>query len=110
MSDGCERIAHYFDDNELIINLKKGKTESMIFGTAKRLKKVNADTEVSYRCQNIGNVEEYKYLGNICKNLNFNKSFDSVYKRALTSYEKQWILSGTTKCEIGAWKTIFQVQ
>ena len=31
------RLASWFRDNELIINLKKGKTEVMLFGTAKRL-------------------------------------------------------------------------
>ena len=30
-------IKDWLDKNRLIINLKKGKTESMIFGTAKRL-------------------------------------------------------------------------
>ena len=29
-------ITNWLEENELIINLKKGKTESLIFGTAKR--------------------------------------------------------------------------
>ena len=36
-----ENVADYFDDNDLIINLNKGKTEAMLFGTNKRLSKQN---------------------------------------------------------------------
>ena len=32
-----ESIAHYFDENQMIINLGKGKTETVKFGTGKRL-------------------------------------------------------------------------
>ena len=38
-----EVICKYFNQNELIINLKKGKTESMLFGTAKRIRKSEGD-------------------------------------------------------------------
>ena len=41
-----ENIAAYFETNELIINLKRGKTESMLFGTGKRLAKINKELEV----------------------------------------------------------------
>ena len=40
-------LADYFDDNELIINLKKGKTDSMFFGTAKPLSLNKNDFNVS---------------------------------------------------------------
>ena len=33
-----ENAAAYFRENELVINLKKEKTEVMLFGAAKRLK------------------------------------------------------------------------
>lgn len=32
-----DAVANWLDQNELIINLKKEKTESLLFGTAKRL-------------------------------------------------------------------------
>eukprot|EP00794_Sanderia_malayensis_P013553 gene13553-14953_t len=38
-------VAEYFDSNELIINLKRGKTEAMIFGTAKRLQTTNKELD-----------------------------------------------------------------
>ena len=37
LSEDINSLASWFQDNELIINLKKGKTEVMLFGTAKRL-------------------------------------------------------------------------
>ena len=46
LNDEFTRIASYLDSNELIINLKKGKTESLLFGTAKRLNGVKKSFEV----------------------------------------------------------------
>lgn len=83
LNEELERIARYFDDNELFINLKKGKTEAMLFGTAKRLQTTNKELEISFKGQRINNVSEYKYLGNIVdRHLNFNINFEKVYKKA----------------------------
>jgi len=78
-----QRVANYFDENELFINLRKGKTEAMIFGTGKRLFKINKHLDVSFRQRPINNVSEYKYLGNVVdQHLNFSQNFDKVYKKA----------------------------
>lgn len=83
LEEDLEKIAVYFEKNELIINLKKGKTEAMIFGTGKRLSTTDNHLDVSYRGQSISNVPQYKYLGNIVDQyLNFNSNFDHVYKKA----------------------------
>ncbi len=37
LGEDIKSLADWFRDNELIMNLKKGKTEVMLFGTAKRL-------------------------------------------------------------------------
>ena len=37
LSYDIDLIAKYLEENELIMNLEKGKTEAMLFGTAKRL-------------------------------------------------------------------------
>ena len=39
LNQDVNSLATWFHKNELIINLKKGKTEAMLFGTAKRLNK-----------------------------------------------------------------------
>ena len=55
----------------------------MILGTAKRLKTAGKNLNVCYKGQVINNVTEYKYLGNIVdQNLNFNKNFERIYKKA----------------------------
>jgi hypothetical protein len=84
LEEDLEGIAKYFDDNELIINMKKGKTEAMILGTAKRLQTTtNKELDIYFKGQKINNVTEYKYLGNIVdRHLNFNVNFEKVYKKA----------------------------
>ena len=42
-------MAENLDENELIINHKKGKTKIMIVGTAKRLGKTSDNLHVRYR-------------------------------------------------------------
>ena len=41
LSEDCHNLSSWFRDNELVLNLKKGKTECMIFGIAKRLNALN---------------------------------------------------------------------
>ncbi len=41
LSNDMESIADWMDKNEFIINLKEGKTETLLFGTTKRLTKLN---------------------------------------------------------------------
>ena len=54
-----------FDENELVLNLKKGKTEAMLFGTAKRVKLHGRELTISYNGTSISFVSEYVYLGNV---------------------------------------------
>ena len=39
LSEDMNSLISWFDNNELVVNLKKVKTETMIFGTPKRLNK-----------------------------------------------------------------------
>ena len=41
LTQDMNNIANWLDKNKPIINLKKGKTESMLFGTGQRLGKEN---------------------------------------------------------------------
>ena len=58
-------IGLYFRQNELVINLKPGTTETMLFGTCKRLKNAGDEFELLYNNVKISFTETYKYLGNI---------------------------------------------
>ena len=39
LNEDMEQIGEYCRENELLLNLKKGKTEVMLFGTAQRLRR-----------------------------------------------------------------------
>ena len=76
-------VAQYFDENELIINLKSGKTEMMLFGTGKRLSGQPREMNVEYRGQPINVTQSYKYLGYLLDpTLTFNENFEVAYKKA----------------------------
>ena len=57
LSNDMESIADWFDENGLIINLKKGKTESLLFGTSQRIAKQSETLDVMYRGSKILNIK-----------------------------------------------------
>ena len=63
LNDDVQSLATWFCENELIMNLKKGKTEAMLFGTSKRLNLVDGrqlNIKVNGNCINC--TTSYKYL------------------------------------------------
>ena len=48
LNEDLMNLSYWFEENELILNLKKGKTEAMVFGTAKRLSLSNRDIVIKY--------------------------------------------------------------
>ena len=62
LKNDMANIVKWLENNRLIINLKKGKTEVMIFGTAKRLHSKN-DLKVWMNNRLIHFMSGYKYLG-----------------------------------------------
>ena len=71
LSEDIDRLSVWFEENELIMNLKKGKSEVMLFGTPQKLSKLKKETlNINYRSSAI-NVT-----------LNLNTHFDKVYKKA----------------------------
>ena len=64
LSEDISSLASWFRDNELIINLRKGKTEVMLFGTAKRLNGFDGnELNLSVNGNRIDTTTNYKYLG-----------------------------------------------
>ena len=83
LSEDICHLADWFEDNELIINLKKGKSEVMLFGTSQKLGRLNETLNIKYRYHNINVTLVYKYLGiHIDSTLNLNSHFDKVFKKA----------------------------
>ena len=82
LSSDMSSIDKWCQDNDLILNLNKGKTEAMMFGTTKSLSK-HPSMNITYGHKNIEVIKTYKYLGvKIDSTLNLNTNFDSSYKRA----------------------------
>jgi len=59
-----DKISTYLDESELVINLKRGKTEAMLFGTAKRVSKIQKPFKIMHKNVPINNTTTYEYLGN----------------------------------------------
>ena len=81
LNQDMQNLLSYFRKNELVINLKKGKTETILFGMVKRLKTAG-EIDVLYNNQRINFTETYKYLGNIVDHhLKFSENFEKSYKK-----------------------------
>ena len=72
LSEDCHNLSSWFRDNELVPNLKQGKTECMSFGTAKRLNALNGrQLALTVNGTLINTTSCYKYLGvNLDSSLN----------------------------------------
>ena len=76
-------VENYLKDNDLIINLKKGKTEYMLVGTSKKLNNVPSEFKLLFHFAEINRTHCYKYLGSIVDSkLSLTENFCSVYKKA----------------------------
>ena len=87
LSKEMDNLSEWLRCNELILNLKKGKTESILFGTAQRIaKQRNEPLKVAISQPTptvINNTTVYKYLGvQVDTKLNLNSHFDKCFKRA----------------------------
>ena len=84
LSEDLNSLKSWFDGNELVINLNKGKTETMIFGTSKRLNKLESrEMEINLNGVKVSATSSYKYLGvHLDPTLNFEDHFNKIYKKA----------------------------
>ena len=95
LDEDMEEVSRFCQDNELILNLKQGKTESMLFGTAERLK--GKKMNIQYRGELIQSTERYTYLGNVLDptlllNDDFQKKYKKRFKKNESSDENETIL------------------
>ena len=83
LNKSMEQIGQYCFKNEMLLNLKKGKTEVMLFGTAQRLNRHGKELAIFYNDACINFVTEYVYLGNLLDNhLLLSSNFERAYKKA----------------------------
>ena len=84
LSSDMQRLSNWCKENELFLNLSKGKTEAMLFGTAPALRKQKNKMNITYdTLKTITVTTSYKYLGvEIDASLNMNTNFMKTYKKA----------------------------
>ena len=96
-------LAAWFHENKLILNLKKRKTETMLFGTAKRLATAPKSLDVKYQDNIINATTSYKCLGvklnsTVAMQEHFNSTCNKAPSRlALLSKLKNLITDETAK-------------
>ena len=60
LSDDLNLLSECFKENEPCLNLKKGETESMIFGTTKHLAMLNRDLKVKHQHRTVNVTTSYR--------------------------------------------------
>ena len=84
LNEDLKLISTYFQINQLVINLNKGKTETMLFGTSKKLSSYGKKLFLLFDDTEIQATETYKYLGTtLDSSLSLSANFDKIYKRSV---------------------------
>lgn len=82
LNNEVQRIADWMNENCLIINLKKGKTEFVMYGAHQNLRKQDACT-IKINATSINKEDNYIYLGvNLDNHLTLQEHLDTTYKKA----------------------------
>ena len=77
------KITDWFQDNLLVLNLNKGKTEFVLYGTTQRLKGTSA-VKIIINGTEVSSSEVYEYLGvSVDRSLSFSDHFNKVYRKAV---------------------------
>ena len=81
LNDDLQNLGSFFVENNLVVNLKKSKTEFVLFGSHQKLAKTDA-IEINMIGQKIVESDRYEYLGiTLDKNLNLLGQFEKMYKK-----------------------------
>ena len=78
-----ENIFRYFIKNDLIVNLRKGKTEALLFVNRRRLNMLYGKLALRFGPFEIKSTNNYKYLGSVIdESLTLSENFNGSYKKA----------------------------
>ena len=95
LNEDLENMRKFFSANQLVINLKKGKTESMLFGTSQKLAKCGKELNLQYDGVYVQQTDTYNYLGTVLDStLSLKDNFDKIYKKCMA---KLRLLSSISK-------------
>ena len=80
LTEDFARVATWLEENQLIVNLRKGKTEYMLFGTSQRTK--NKTLDVVHHHRTLSETNSCKYLGvQLDQNLNIKDHTTQTFKK-----------------------------
>jgi hypothetical protein len=84
LTEDMSHLSEWFEKNELIVHLKNGKTECMLFGTGRNLSKIKEhDLNIMYNNTLVNYTTSYTYLGVLLDQpLNLAEHCDRIYKRS----------------------------
>ena len=83
LGNQCNNINNWLGDNNLYLNLNKGKTEFVLFGTLQRLSKAKK-IEISINKSAVHESSQYTYLGVILDHhLNLHEHLTKLSKKAI---------------------------
>ena len=83
LSNAMAKLSARFSENEIILHLKKRKTETLLFETAQRIRKCTEPLCILHENGQINITSTYKNLGvQLDSSLNLNSDFDAKYKKA----------------------------
>ena len=87
LNEDVKTMSTCLKKNQLILNLNRGKTETMIFGTSCKLSKCGKKLNLYYDDRVIHATETYKYLRTILDStLSFSINFERMYKKQPPSF------------------------
>ena len=101
LNDDLKQISTFCHDNELVLNLKKTKTEVRLYETTIRISK-SEELRLLYRGERILQSSYYKYIGNIVNPAaTMSDDFEAKYKKAPSRLEKLWKITGSLNVDAG---------
>ena len=65
LNSELENTFRYFIKNDLIVNLRKGKTEALLFGTRRRLNMLHGKLALKFGPFEINSTDNYKHLESV---------------------------------------------
>ena len=82
LDNELQKGADSVDQNNMFIDLKKGNTEFVLYGSHQKLSKMPS-VDIEIHNKTVHETRSYKYLGvDLDSHLNLHQHFDNVYKKA----------------------------
>lgn len=81
LNEDFQAVVSWLESMDLVCNMKKGKTEAMLFGTPQKVK--HQSLKIVHRHKELSTTPTYKYLGvKLDQTLSLREHIDSSYKKA----------------------------